>query len=115
MTKRVKADSASPRLRGIERVGAALLAACATVLLIDSAVEAYTGPMNLAQSLLAWPGHIVAAFAIGAVSSLVPVTPAGSDVRVRVAALVALVGSVGWLTFTIGIVVLYAIVMSTFD
>lgn len=92
-----------------------LLGACASIFLIDSAVEAYTGPRSLAECLLEWPPHLLLAVGLGVVASIVPVTGVVTSVRVRVMALIAMLGSVACLGFTLAILVLYAVATSNID
>jgi peptidoglycan/LPS O-acetylase OafA/YrhL len=106
---------ASSNLPRLERVSLILLGICAAILLIDSAVEAYTGPQSFGRCLLEWPSHLVLAVVVGGLCGFVPFTPVGRHLRWRVGALVALIGSVMWLAITIGVVAFYMLVMSSFD
>ncbi len=93
----------------------ALLVICTSVLVMNTAVEVYAGSMGLGQALRELPGHLVAAIGVGAVASVILCPRTRGHALVRRGALVALLGSVGWLSFTIGVVVLYALAMSRFD
>jgi hypothetical protein len=88
---------------------------CCGVLLGDLALEAYSSPRDLGQCIIGLPGHLIAAVVIGAASILVPYTRARLHAAVRIGALVALIGSIVWIGFTEGVVILYAVVMSAFD
>jgi hypothetical protein len=109
-------DAGGPRRLGrLERTAAELLVICTSVLVMDAAVALYAGSMDLRHALREWPGHLVAAVGVGAGASVMLYTRAKGQTLIRRGALVALLGSVAWLCFTIGVVAIYALVVSRFD
>jgi hypothetical protein len=108
-------DSPSARLRLLERFGLGALALCAGLLILTSAVDAYRTSMTFLQLVRAWPGQLVAALMVGVACGVVPLTPLGDNLRIRVGALVVLLSSVLWLAVPVGITGLYMLVMSGFD
>ena len=115
MTATLSLDPSTQRLRRIERVGFASFLVCASVFLMECAVEAVGIPRSFMASVADLPGQLLAALVIGTVSSIVPASPLGENRRIRITALIALLGSVGLLAFTIGILAMMALVMDNFD
>ena len=115
MTATVVPEPSLQRLRKLESIGLGSFLICASVFMIDCAVEAVGTPRSFFASVADLPDQLLAALVVGTVSSMVSASPLVENRRVRIGALVSLLGSVGCLAFTIGILAMFALVMNNFD
>ena len=115
MTAVFVAEPSAQRLRRAERVGLGGLVVCASVFLMWWGADAVATPRSVFAAVADFPGHLLVALCVGTASAIILASSFGKNRRVRVAALASLLGSVGWMAFTFGVVAMMALVMDNFD
>ena len=88
---------------------------CASFFLIWCAADALGTPQSFFASVAELPGHLLVALVVGSASSIVAASSLGKNRQLRVAAVASLLGSVGWMAFTIGVLGMMALVIENFD
>ncbi len=88
---------------------------CASFFLIWCGADAVGTPRNFFASVADLPGHLLVALVVGSASSIIAASSLAKNRQLRVAAAASLLGSVGWMAFTIGVLGMMALVIENFD